>query len=346
MAQSGSVLLPRVPAKLVMVTKPRLSIGIPVYNGKEFVGELLESLRVQTFQDFEIIVCDNASTDNTQEICLQHANSDPRIRYYRNQANLGSNLNHNKVFSLCHAPLFKWAAHDDLYVASFLEKCVKVLDENPDVVVAHSASLYVDATKQPFVFDADRQLYRDPRTGAQLTIDPPSMAESTFSIVRFADVLFNSDHSHQMYGVFRRNVLEQTRLIPPDFLEGDKALLLQVALLGRFAQVREKLFIKRFQKSMSAALPKKALGIYVSGTHSNYQWWHVRKFFWFLVSPMGLPINSATKLCCFAIVLLYGLKMLPIFLLRRMGVLHTPDEMTVAALGNGSNSRAEHTRLT
>jgi glycosyltransferase involved in cell wall biosynthesis len=327
----------RLPLEESMTTasrrSPRLSIGMPVYNGERFLAQALDSLLAQTFRDFEIVISDNASTDQTPEICRDYAGRDSRVRYIRNERNLGALPNHNKVFSLCRGSLIKWAAHDDLHEASFLEKCVKILDENSDVAVAHSGSLYVDATKQPFLFDADRKLYLDPRTGAQLTVDPASMAESPFSIVRFADVLFNSDHSHQMYGVFRRDVLEQTRLFQVDLAEGDKALLLQVALLGRFAQVRENLFIKRFHKSMSAALPKEELQVYISAARSKYPW-HLRKILGFINSPIGLPINWATKLCCFAIVVIYGLKMLPIVLLRRTGVLHTPDEMTLAALGN------------
>ena len=247
MAQSGSVFLPRVPAKSVMVTKPRLSIGIPVYNGKEFLGELLEIRGCRPFRISRSLFATMHRQTIPKNLSTARKSRSP-VRYYRNQAKYQLEISIITKSSAFAGHLYSNGPHMMTCTRlAFLEKCVKVLDENPDVVVAHSASLYVDATKQPFVFDADRRLYRDPRTGAQLTVDPPSMAETTFSIVRFADVLFNSDHSHQMYGVFRRNVLEQTRLIPPDILEGDKALLLQLPCRG---------VLRRSEKSFSLNVSK------------------------------------------------------------------------------------------
>jgi len=69
---------------------PRLSIGLAVYNGERFLSQALACLLGQTFDDFEFIVCDNASTDKTREICLDHASRDARIRYFRNQRILGA----------------------------------------------------------------------------------------------------------------------------------------------------------------------------------------------------------------------------------------------------------------
>src|SRR2546421_5586268 len=73
---------------------PTLSIGMPVYNGAQFISQSLDSLLKQTFSDFEIIICDNASEDATQAICREYARRDSRIRYYRNPANLGAGWNY------------------------------------------------------------------------------------------------------------------------------------------------------------------------------------------------------------------------------------------------------------
>ena len=108
---------------------PRLSIGLPVYNGERYLAEAFDCFLAQTFQDFEIIVCDNASTDHTAEICRSYAERDPRIRYYRNGKNLGAIPNFNRVFELSRSPLFKWAAHDDLYHPRYMETCIRILDD-------------------------------------------------------------------------------------------------------------------------------------------------------------------------------------------------------------------------
>ena len=108
--------------------KPRVSIGMPVFNGENYLAEALDSLLTQTFSDFELIISDNASTDKTEEICRAYAVRDQRIRYFRNQENLGASRNYNRVFELSSGEYFKWAAHDDLCAPEFLGRCVDVLD--------------------------------------------------------------------------------------------------------------------------------------------------------------------------------------------------------------------------
>ena len=94
---------------------PRLSIGLPVYNGEKFLAESIESLLGQSYEDFELIISDNASTDGTADICRRYAQQDPRIRYIRQQQNIGSAPNHNFVIEQARGELFKHASHDDLY---------------------------------------------------------------------------------------------------------------------------------------------------------------------------------------------------------------------------------------
>src|ERR1051326_2036095 len=108
--------------------KPRVSIGLPVYNGQQFLEEAINSLLAQTYSDFELIISDNASTDATEQICRAHAAADPRIRYYRNDKNRGPVWNLNRVFELARGELFKWAAHDDVCAPTLVERCVEVLE--------------------------------------------------------------------------------------------------------------------------------------------------------------------------------------------------------------------------
>src|SRR5437016_3045710 len=82
---------------------PRVNIGLPVFNGERFMEEALESILAQTFEDFELIISDNASTDRTHEICERYCKKDPRIRFYRNERNLGAGWNFQHVFELSHS---------------------------------------------------------------------------------------------------------------------------------------------------------------------------------------------------------------------------------------------------
>ena len=123
---------------------PRLSIGLPVYNGERFLGEALDSLLGQTYEDFELIISDNASTDGTADICLRYAEQDSRIRYVRQPRNIGLIPNHDFVMEEARGELFKCAAYDDLYGRELLERCVEALDADPDAVLAHSWSVMID----------------------------------------------------------------------------------------------------------------------------------------------------------------------------------------------------------
>ena len=94
---------------------PRLTVGLPVYNGEKYLAESLDALLGQSYGDFELIISDNASTDATEAICREYAAKDPRITYLRQPANIGATPNHNFVFEQSHTELFKWASYDDLY---------------------------------------------------------------------------------------------------------------------------------------------------------------------------------------------------------------------------------------
>ncbi|HWM05002.1 MAG TPA: glycosyltransferase family 2 protein, partial [Actinophytocola sp.] len=127
-----------------MSTVPRLSIGLPVYNGEEYLAESLDALLGQSYEDFELIITDNASIDGTEAICRRYVWQDSRVRYERLPKNIGAANNHNYVFSLTRGELFKWASHDDLYGRDLLRRCVDALDAHPEMILAHAWSAFID----------------------------------------------------------------------------------------------------------------------------------------------------------------------------------------------------------
>src|SRR5438128_763235 len=124
---------------------PLLTIGVPVYNGERYLEACLDSLLAQTFEDFLIIICDNASTDRTQEIARAYCSRDRRVRYHLNAKNIGCPRNFVKVFELSNTPYFRWAAADDLSAPQLVEQCIRVLQERADVVQAYPRTLFIDA---------------------------------------------------------------------------------------------------------------------------------------------------------------------------------------------------------
>src|ERR1700730_635676 len=114
---------------------PRLTVGLPVYNGESYLAESLDALLGQSYEDFELIISDNASTDGTADICRGYAKQDSRIRYIRQPHHIGLAPNHNFVAEQGRGEFFKWAAADDLYARDLLKCCVDALDEYPHVVL-------------------------------------------------------------------------------------------------------------------------------------------------------------------------------------------------------------------
>ena len=104
---------------------PKVSIGMPVYNAESFLKEAIDSILSQTFSDFQVIISDNASTDSTAAICQKYVDQDSRVKYFRNNVNLGVSRNYRAAFErTSETPYFKWAAYDDVLDPQYLEKCV------------------------------------------------------------------------------------------------------------------------------------------------------------------------------------------------------------------------------
>lgn len=119
-----------------MPAAPKVSIGMPVFNGEQFIRGALDSLLKQSFSDFELIISDNASTDGTERICREYAARDKRIRYVRQPTNLGAAANFKFVLDEARGEYFMWAADDDIRSADFLEEAVRLLDSRQDCVAA------------------------------------------------------------------------------------------------------------------------------------------------------------------------------------------------------------------
>ncbi len=226
------------------MNQPHVSIGLPVYNGENYLVEALDSILNQTFTDFELIISDNASTDSTQKICQEYAAKDKRIRYYRHEQNSGAARNYNCLVELARGKYFKWAAHDDLCAPKYLEECVKVLDSDSSIVLCHSKTTLIDDKGQRLIFDAtknyfinrDGRSFRKPESPANLNCEQPHK--------RYQGVLLEIRWCFQVFGLIRTENLRQTTLIKYHN-GGDKVLLSELSLMGHLAEVPETLFFRR-----------------------------------------------------------------------------------------------------
>ncbi len=111
----------------------KVSVLTPAYNVEQYISETIESILSQTFSDFEFIILDDGSTDNTFEIATEYAKKDSRIKVFKNEKNLGIAGNRNKLLTLAKGEYVAWQDSDDISLPFRLEKQVKILDKNKDI---------------------------------------------------------------------------------------------------------------------------------------------------------------------------------------------------------------------
>ena len=207
------------------MTIPRVSIGLPTFDGERYLAAAIESILGQTYGDFELIVSDNASTDGTAAICRDFAARDRRVVCFRQERNLGQGPNHNFCVGRARGEYFRWAADDDLLEPQYLEKCVARLEADPGAVLCHSATRIVG------------------ERGESIAGHLPGLDAARPSD-RFAAIVLRPHWCVEMYGVIRTGALRRTNLMS-GYFGGDKTLLAELALLGRFLHVPEPLFLNR-----------------------------------------------------------------------------------------------------
>jgi glycosyltransferase involved in cell wall biosynthesis len=222
---------------------PRVSIGLPVYNGENFLEPAIDSILAQCFTDFELIISDNASTDGTEEICREYAKKDARILYYRQEKNLGAIANYNDVFTRASGEYFKWAAHDDLIAPTFLARCVEVLDRQAGVVMCFPEISYID--------ERGKIIRRAQPNLGILAANPTERLRDFVRLQKKSNDIFWS-----IFGLLRRRALQDTALLD-SYVASDRVLLVKLLLRGRFYQIPEPLFHRREHAQASTIkLPK------------------------------------------------------------------------------------------
>jgi glycosyltransferase involved in cell wall biosynthesis len=199
--------------------KPLVSIGLPVYNGQKYISDAIDSVLRQTFSDFELIITDNASTDDTKQICLFYAEKDKRVKYFRKETNLGAAPNFNYAFKLSEGKYFKWIAHDDVIAPDFIEKCLKHLETEPDAVLCSSNVGIID--ENGFVIDT---------FNLRLNTNHPEPSK------RFRSLILDWHLCFDVFGLIRASALKRTPLMG-GYGHGDGVLLARLGLIGHFIKL-------------------------------------------------------------------------------------------------------------
>jgi hypothetical protein len=273
---------------------PRVSIGLPVYNGEEYLAEAIESHLAQTFTDFELIISDNASTDGTQGICESFVARDPRVRYERAAQNCGASANFNRAFELARGEYFKWAAHDDICAADFLARSVAVLDSEPDVAWCFSRSQIIDKRGQPVPTPTRSMLDASSKRHPAIASRDASRPQD-----RFLGVLLGLNWCLDLYGLTRTAVLRKTRLMRPVY-GIEKVLIAELSLLGRYEEIDEPLMQVRVHANASGALASLAeqQAFYNPQGVRRFDFPRLRLLWGYVTATVRAPLSISERLGC------------------------------------------------
>lgn len=267
-----------------MYIRPRVSIGLPIYNGEPFLRQALDSLLSQTYTDFELVISDNASTDRTAKICAAYTARDSRVHYHRNAQNIGVDRNFNRTVELSEGEYFRWAAADDLCAPTLLERCVEILDARQDVVLCYPKSRYID-DQGGFLRDYEDNLH----------IELPQPHK------RFASYLRNIDMCNAVFGLIRSSVLRQTKLYG-SYSDSDIVYLGELALYGSFYELPEVLFFRRMHPGIAvrkypSAHERMVMSEPALGDKLSFPHWKV--FGGFLSAIHRAPLSWTERLLCY-----------------------------------------------
>jgi glycosyltransferase involved in cell wall biosynthesis len=209
---------------------------MPVYNGGPHLREAIDCILGQTYADFELIISDNASTDETEVIAREAAKRDSRVRVLRNPTNIGLAGNYNRLLDEARGELFKWATADDVCLPRFLEECTKTLDARPDAVLAYPKVLYIDAS------------------GNRLQVEDQGMhLDSGDPAERLRGILAMPSWVNSILGVIRRDPLLHTGRLPT-YPSGDYGLLGELCIQGKFLEIPEPLLLRRLHPRASSQM--------------------------------------------------------------------------------------------
>lgn len=211
-------------------SRPKVSIGIPVYNGERYLAETIECILGQTFADLELIISDNGSTDRTKIIGESYAARDARVRFVRSDVNRGAAWNYQRAFELSRGEYFRWAPSDDLFSKNSVEACVATLEANPDAALCYPKTELIDSYGNVI------RPYED-----NLHLPSPDPVE------RFRQGLAQIGMVNVIYGLMRSDLLRKTRLMGT-FVGADEVLVLELALCGQFIEVPSARFYRRIHE--------------------------------------------------------------------------------------------------
>ncbi len=220
--------------------QPLVSIGMPVFNGERYLEAAIRSNLGQSYGNLELIISDNASMDRTAEICQDLAASDVRIKFHRNERNIGAAANYNKLFHLSSGEFFRWSNADDLPEVDLVAETLRILQSTPDAAIAYGRTGLIDEDGQSLGEFDDNLDLRENR--------PSDRYAAFFDRVTLTNII---------YGVMRASAMRKTPLMGSGkFPHADIHFMATMTFQGKFIEVPRVLFYRRMHGKALSSNPR------------------------------------------------------------------------------------------
>lgn len=213
---------------------PMLTIGMPLYNGEEYVAAAIESILGQDYTDFELVISDNASKDASLEIALGYQRVDSRVRVHSSPENRGAAWNFNEVLRLAEGRYFKWAGHDDLLLPGHLSASMGAVEDSPQGNILWYTRSYLIRDDE-----TERREWED-----RMHLQQDSPAD------RLDHYLRNVNLVNYVFGVWDIEALRASSGLG-SYASADLVLLAELAIAGKFFEVPDRLFLRRVEETAS-----------------------------------------------------------------------------------------------
>jgi len=191
---------------------PLVTVGIPTYNRAVMLRRSIESALGQDYVNIEVIVSDNASTDNTQIICQEFSEKYECFKYIRQPLNVGANANFADVLKRASGEYFMWLGDDDWIDIAYVKNCVSIMRDRPDVALVCGAPIYYRLGSKAY-------------TGKIFDLTDESW------LIRVARYYAKVTDNGMFYGVMRTAELQ--KLVMPNVMGGDWHLLANIVSTGK-----------------------------------------------------------------------------------------------------------------
>ncbi len=222
-------------------TTELVTIGLPVYNGAEFLKVALDSLLTQSYTNIRLVISDNASTDSTGAICKRYAKKDKRVTYIRQPKNLGPFRNFTSLLTYAQqTEYFMWAAHDDVWAKDYIEACVGALRREPSAIMAFPRLVNIDGK------------------GDIVRRYEPKKMFPTHRPASYIQLFCQDGKANLIYGIWRADMLTDVKM--QNHWGSDMNLVFELLLKGNFSFVNKQLFFKRLSpQEMFVSTPPSGL---------------------------------------------------------------------------------------